>query len=430
MATGGTMKILVFEDEHVADLYPLVYLRPVFELRCGARSLLEKVRHAFAGHTVYLETRDELDAVASERHGADVVNSHQAAQPDADLLLVNAAAILTSEPASYGEREMVGCTEDGRFIWAFLKAETVKRLGAPAGIGLAQMAAEELPREVVDDVLVRYPWDLVNHNPAQIEADFGNFYTPQRKSEPLRGAAMIGPAENLYIGRDVELQPHTWLDCREGPVIVEDGALISAHTSIKGPAFIGEGTRLYEARVRGGCSFGPQCRVGGEVEQSIIHACSNKYHVGFLGHSYVGEWVNLGALTTNSDLKNDYTAVKVRLADREVDTGLLKLGAFIGDHTKTSIGTLLNTGSVIGIMCNLVAGSSVLPKHIPSFCWYFRDRISKGMGVEYAISTARAAMARRGVELTEAMVELIHHAEQMTAEQKREAVRRDRRKSR
>jgi len=424
------MKVVVFEDEHVAELYPLVYLRPVFDLRCGIFSLKEKLERKFPGVKVFFETRDELDAVAAEKYGDQMVNSHEAVRADDDLLLVNAAAILMGDASAYTQRERIRVGEDKRFIWAFLGKDTVQRIGAPACIGLAQKAAGVVPTEKVDDILIRYPWDLVHHNAKQITDDFRRYYKPARKSEPLRGAAMIGPDENLYIGENVELQPHTWIDCRGGPVILEDDVVVTAQTSIHGPTYIGPGTRLFEGRIREGCSFGPMCRVGGEVEESIIHAYSNKYHSGFLGHGYVCEWVNLGALTTNSDLKNDYSTVKLTIGSEQIDSGMLKVGSFIGDHTKTSIGTLLNTGSVIGIMCNLVAGSSVLPKYIPSFCWYLQDRISKGLGLDYALNTARSAMDRRGAKLTQAMEDLIRQTAQMTAVEKLAYVKKDRKKVR
>ncbi|MBS3764390.1 MAG: hypothetical protein KGZ25_13915, partial [Planctomycetes bacterium] len=297
-------------------------------------------------------------------------------------------------------------------------------------IGIAQQALEQLPSEKVLDILIQYPWDLVHHSPDQITSDFREYCTPQRKSDPLKGAKMIGPKENIYIGENVELQPHTWIDCREGPVMIDNGVKISAHTSVEAPAYIGTKTQIFEGKIREGCSIGPVCRVGGEVEESIIHGYSNKYHTGFLGHSYVCEWVNLGALTTNSDLKNDYSNVKLYLNGESTDSGQMKVGSFIGDHTKTSIGTMLNTGSIVGIMCNLMAGSSVLPKYIPSFCWYINDRISKGLGIKYALNTARHAMERRDVELSEATVDLIKHSEEITHEEKMKRVRKDRKKIR
>jgi len=424
------MKVVMFEDAEFADLYPLVYLRPVFGLRCGAFTLYEKVKRKFKGCTVYLETREALDAVAAETYGEDVVNARAALGGDDDILLVNAATLLTGEASAYAGAEKAACTEDGRLMWAFLKRESVEKLSAGSARELAQKASSELPRETTDDVLIRYPWDLIHNNPGQICADFAEFAdrAGQRRLDPL--VAVRGDRINLHVGEGAEVQPLTFIDCSEGPVIIDKGARIHAHTSIHGPAYIGERTELFEARIRGGCSLGPLCRVGGEVEESIIHAHSNKYHTGFLGHSYVCEWVNLGALTTNSDLKNDYSNVVVSLNGVPTDTGAIKVGSFIGDHTKTSIGAMLNTGTVVGIVCNLVGGAGVLPKYIPSFAWHVQGRFSKGLGLRQGLKTAQVAMDRRRVELTAGMRELITYVERVTRDDRMNRVRRDRKRSR
>ena len=163
-------------------------------------------------------------------------------------------------------------------------------------------------------------------------------------------------------------------------------------TRIEGPCYIGPKCILLGAKCREGMSIGPMCRVGGEVEESIIQGYSNKYHDGFLGHAYVGEWVNLGALTTNSDLKNDYSSVSVVLDGKApIDTGSTKVGSIIGDHTKTSIGTLLNTGSFVGAMALLLATGKPLPKHIPSFAWFIEGVVSKGFGKGKLYETAKTA---------------------------------------
>ncbi len=423
------MKVVVFEQDGFESLYPLTYLKAAFELRCGALTLLEKVRRKFPDTGLRLEVRDALAGVTRETYGAAVLSGSQPALPDDDLLLISAGAILTAAPETYRQAERAAATQDGDFIWAYLKADTVRGLGAGSARELAALAADRLPAEATDDILIKYPWDLVDRNPAQITADFEASYAAGAGADPGPGVAVFGEPEQLFVGQDVEVQPCTFIDCREGPVVIDDGAVVHAHSSIHGPAYIGRQARLMEARVREGTTVGPVCRVGGEIEESIIHGYANKYHTGFLGHSYVGEWVNLGAMTTNSDLKNDYSNVSVYVNGQPRDTGSMKVGSFIGDHTKTSIGTLLNTGSFVGIMCNLVAGSSVLPKYIPSFCWYLNDRIGKGLGLSYALETARAAMARRGVTLTDAMAKLIEYTEELTRPEKMEKVKRDRRKA-
>src|SRR5436190_22914514 len=152
--------------------------------------------------------------------------------------------------------------------------------------------------------------------------------------------------------------------------MIDREAVIAAFSRLEGPCYIGPQTHVLGAKIRSGTTLGPNCRIGGEVEESIIHGHSNKYHDGFLGHAYVGEWVNLGALTTNSDLKNDYSTVSVMMGGKSVDTGSTKVGSLIGDHVKTSIGTLMNTGSVVGTMAILVATGAPLPKYIPPFAWF------------------------------------------------------------
>lgn len=423
------MKIVMFEQADFDLLYPLTYLRPVFDLRCGALTLRQKVQEKFPDCELHLEVRDALVEVARDDYGAGAINNPERMEPDDSVLLTAAGAILTGAPASYADQEKLAVTEDGEFIWAYLEVDTVRELEAESAAELASHAADELHGETTEDILIKNPWDLIEHNPGQIETDFQLHYGQRAGTAPPEGVALYGEQDGLYIAESAEVQPCTFIDCREGPVVIDDDAVVHAHSSIHGPAFIGRDSQLFEARIREGTTIGPVCRVGGEVEESIIHGYANKYHTGFLGHAYVCEWVNLGALTTNSDLKNDYSTVSIYQKGQPVDTGSMKVGSFVGDHTKTSIGTMLNTGSVIGIMCNLVGGSGVLPKYIPSFAWYLNGRISKGLGRSYALDTARAAMSRRGVELTDAMVKLIEHTEELTKEDKMEKVKRDRRKA-
>src|SRR5262249_35303314 len=136
---------------------------------------------------------------------------------------------------------------------------------------------------------------------------------------------------------------------------------------IEGPSYVGSQTHVLGAKIRPGTTLGPNCRVGGEVEASIIQGHSNKYHDGFLGHSYIGEWVNLGAGTDNSDLRKDYGRVTVVVNGQSVATGRPKVGCFIGDHTRTGLGTLINTGSNIGSFCNLLPAGPLAPKYLPAF---------------------------------------------------------------
>jgi UDP-N-acetylglucosamine diphosphorylase/glucosamine-1-phosphate N-acetyltransferase len=240
-------------------------------------------------------------------------------------------------------------------------------------------------------------------------------------------SCVYGDPEAVYVAPTAEVHPMVVLDTKHGPVIVEDGAVVFPHTRIEGPGVIGPGTQIVGGKIREGCTIGPVCRVGGEVEESIIHGYSNKYHDGFLGHAYVGEWVNLGGITTNSDLKNDYSSVQVYVRGELMDSGSTKVGSFIGDHTKTSIGTYLNTGTVLGVGCNILASGGVLTlKYIPSFCWFFNNHLSKGYGLAQMIQTAKVVTSRRKRELTPEEIAVLEHVHALTKDERNEMIKKSR----
>ena len=180
-----------------------------------------------------------------------------------------------------------------------------------------------------------------------------------------------------------------------------------AHTRLEGPAFIGPDTTILGG-VLSEVSIGPVCKVRGEVECSLILGYTNKAHDGFLGHAYLGRWVNLGALTTNSDLKNNYGPVRVGGADGPVETGLMKVGCFLGDHVKTGIGTLLNTGTVVGAGSNLFGGE-MPPTYVPPFSWGNGTKLTE-FRLERFLEVATQAMGRRGMELDAEMEALLRRA--------------------
>jgi UDP-N-acetylglucosamine diphosphorylase/glucosamine-1-phosphate N-acetyltransferase len=165
-------------------------------------------------------------------------------------------------------------------------------------------------------------------------------------------------------------------------------------------------------------SIGPVCKVGGEIEGSIIHGYSNKQHSGFLGHSYLGAWVNLGAGTNTSDLKNNYSSVKVHLGSEEIDTGLQFVGLTMGDHSKSAINSVFNTGTIVGVSSN-IAGTGFPPKFVPSFSWSAPGETFTTYKVDRAIDVARKVMARRKVEFTKVDETLFRTIFEMTSEERR-----------
>lgn len=412
------MKLVIFEDDQFDRFLPLAWLRGVFELRCGAVTLAEKLGRAVGRPADALLVRDYLAPTVRRRWGSAAVNE-LAGLGGEELLLVNARVCGTGfGPPPRG----VALWRDGQLAaW-----RTTADLGGVRDYAGLVAAAGKAERGEFGGRWFGYIWDVMLASPQEITADFEAAGRRGVEGRLHEGAVVFGPAERLYVGPGAEVHPLACIDTRGGPVTLEAGVEVHPFTRIEGPCYVGPKSILLGAKLREGCSVGPMCRVGGEVEESILHGYANKYHDGFLGHAYVGEWVNLGALTTNSDLKNDYTNVSVILRGVTLDTGSPKVGSFIGDHVKTSIGTLLNTGSVVGTAAVLVATGAPLPKSIPPFAWFLNGVVSKGFGLGPLLETARTAMARRKVTLGPEDEQLLRHVYELTAEERDAQVRRAR----
>jgi UDP-N-acetylglucosamine diphosphorylase/glucosamine-1-phosphate N-acetyltransferase len=236
-------------------------------------------------------------------------------------------------------------------------------------------------------------------------------------------AALVGPAERLLIDSSARIDPLTAFDTTHGPVTVAAGAVVQAFSRLEGPCHVGPGTHVLGAKLRGGTTLGPCCRVGGEVEGSIVHGYSNKYHDGFLGHSYVGGWVNFGAGSQCSDLRHDYREVTVAAGGRVVPTGLTKVGCFVGDHAKIGLGCLLNTGTHVGPFGQLLPTGRLLPRHVPAFCETAFDRLEERDDLGALLATAALVMSRRGREMTPAHAALYRQVHASTAGERRQAIR-------
>ena len=365
------MRLCLVEDQAVSDLEPLTLTRPAFDLLLGSDTIGSKIARAFRLGPGF----PRFGAVVRP-HLEDVQRlqtPHRRQRPrlvaQGPTLVANGRWVPPAEfllPAS--SSSWVG-TCDGLPACALVGPDQSAGL-EPGGVDgwFEEVAAKARTREV-GGYWVRRPWDLVAKNADQLGHDF--FETTDRvgpTSHRLETAALIGPQKSrLSIHESARIDPYTVLDISHGPITIAAGAIVQSFTHIEGPCYIGPYTQLFRANLRGGVTLGPDCRIGGEVEETIIHGHTNKYHEGFLGHSYVGEWVNLGAMTSSSDLRNDYGEVHVPLRGDPVATGLTKVGCFLGDYTRTGMGCMLNTGTVAGVMCDLLPVGRLLPKHIPSF---------------------------------------------------------------
>lgn len=412
------MRICVFEDNKFDNLYPLTYLRVCFELKCGHTTLLEKIKRKFPDVEISFFVRDCLAKVIKKRFNGTKINEFEVLKDD--CLLINARILLIDSKLELSGNEELGIS-DGNIIYARVNKKTSELIlssGVKNFEDYLNSIKQKLPQVNSTEKLISYPWELIANNGKAIKDDF-NFLGGRIDGLFSEQSAICGDKNKVYIAKDTEIQPFVVLDTTHGPIIIDEKVKIFPFSRIEGPASIGKDSQILGAKIREGTSIGSVCRVGGEVEESIIHGYSNKYHDGFLGHSYLCEWVNIGALGTNSDLKNDYSQVQVYVKGELKDSNETKVGSFIGDHTKTSIGTFLNTGSVIGIMCNLVGSGGVLPKFIPSFIWFLNNKAYKGYGFRMMAETSKIAMSRRDIVMSEDDIELLKYVYELTKEERK-----------
>lgn len=415
------MKVLIFEDDNWKNLLPLNYIKNVFELRCGYYTLFERIDKKIKGEKG-LWVRDYISSLTKVKFNLPVNDENFIKD---DIFIINGAVVMEKEIDVSDEKIYVN--EDGTVLYGVVKKETVEKLFEGDFLNFLSKLKENLNSEKADIKFIKYPWNLIQLNPEIMENDFEEIENKNMEGDISEKAEIIN-SDKVVIKNNAKIHPFVVLDASGGPIFIDEEAEVFPFARIEGPAYIGKETQIMPgASIREGNSFGPVCRVGGEVEESIFHSYSNKYHDGFIGHSYIGEFVNLGGLTTNSDLKNDYSNVTVYLNGKPVNTGDLKIGSFIGDHTKTSIGTLLNTGTIAGLMCNITAGG-ILPKYFPSFTWYINGKFMKGTGLEMALQTAKKVMARRKREMAKEEEDVIRKVYEMTEAERKEYIKRSRKK--
>lgn len=244
------------------------------------------------------------------------------------------------------------------------------------------------------------PWELFTKIPALIEEDLKVFLEIKKWKEKFKVKSnnyyIHGKSKNLFIHPSAVVFPNVVFDVTSGPIIIGKNVRITPFSYIEGPTFIANYSSIDNARITGGCIIGQTCRIGGEVENSIIESYTNKHHEGFLGHSYLGSWVNMGALATTSDLKNNYSIVDISIGTKKISTETIKFGSIIGDFSKIAIGVMLNTGTVIDVCSNIIKKEA--NGYIPPFTWikpYNKYRL------DTLLQDSKRIMARRNVEMLE-----------------------------
>ena len=424
-----TVNIAVYEDAAWTRLIPLVYTRPACQLICGMTDLLRRVadlvseRDRESGRsdsgTVPIPAADESEAARPAIWCREMLKSALVEElPNAvnepiaaDTLLLNGRGLWLELPETMpGDPAWVGTDERGEIVCILADEQLANRLTPEVLLDaeLSHTVLESLPRREIASGCVRlldWPWDFVNANEAAIRADW------ERRAE--FSAAVLGRVHSgthllgngsIHIGIDSEIKPSVVIDAEKGPVWIGDNVTVLPHCYIEGPAFIGDGTLVQPgAIIHAGTTIGRRCKVGGEIESSIIHGLSNKQHNGFLGHSYIGMWVNIAADCINSDLKNTYGPVRVPIGGQDVDTGCQFVGMFMGDHSKAGINVSFPTGAVIGFCSNVMTSRS--PKCVPSFTWIDGDERSS-YETERGIEVAGKVMRRRQHVMTDAQKQL------------------------
>lgn len=387
---------LVLVDPPSRSFWPLAATRPVAELLAGTRTF----------RTRWADRVGEPDALLCEpsvvgaalRSGAETVRNRWPDSSSGWRVALSTWVPPQGDPFGVEPAEL---RLDDRVVgW---------RLGPDQAAAVAdgeatpeacrdRLAELDLPVRETGGLVVESIWGTMAANGELLRLDAVEFAGGDALAavDPI---VLLGETGDLRVGVDASVGPFALLDTRDGPIVLDRGARIEAHATVRGPAYVGPDSVILGGEVSGS-SIGPRCKIRGELEETIVQGFSNKAHDGFVGHSVLGQWVNLGADTVTSDLKNTYGPVRVGGPEGHVDTGLLKVGAFLGDHVKTGIGTLLTTGARIGVGTHLFGGREVSPAWLPHFSWY--DGTGRvPVRWEPFERTTEKAMARRDRSLSE-----------------------------
>jgi UDP-N-acetylglucosamine diphosphorylase / glucose-1-phosphate thymidylyltransferase / UDP-N-acetylgalactosamine diphosphorylase / glucosamine-1-phosphate N-acetyltransferase / galactosamine-1-phosphate N-acetyltransferase len=393
------MYIILFEDELVEQLYPATLGRPAFGISCGSYRLIdlasrlgEELRAIVRPHLRGVLAADCAELVAPfepRRHSALFVNARMVA---AVSVIERLKTLIDSGRSTIVRR--------GNSIAAALVGpeHALPSIDCTAGELTAWCEGLQLEPVEMELPLIEYPHELIRWN-MQILAE--------NLADRISHGDYREIADGVFAAPGVRLGQYCVTDAAKGPIVLEQDAVVGPLCYLNGPLHIGARSRVIEhAAIKDFVTLGHTCKIGGEVEATIIEPFTNKQHHGFLGHSYVGSWVNLGAGTSNSDLKNTYGTVSMEYRGGKVDTGMQLLGCVIGDYAKTAINTSIFTGKSVGV-CSMVYG--YVTTNVPSFANYARSFGQMTESPPEVMIAAQARMfKRRNIEQRSCDVQLIH----------------------
>ena len=376
--------IILFDDESREQMLPLSYTRPVAEIRTGIFTIRERWERLLKGKASYITSEYLADRYPMHIEDDNIVIN--------GALMPNDRLVRLMEQMEPNEALM----DQGNLIAARLNSKQFEHL-------LHEESIEEISGiELVDTPFIHlaYPWDLFLFLRATIEYDF-DLITHGRTSQSIPSNNQVISPDAIFLEEGAHVTCSI-LNAQSGPIYIGKNAQVMEGSVIRGPVTIGEGSIVkMGSKIYGPTAIGPDCRVGGELKEVVMLGHSNKAHDGFLGNSIIGEWCNLGAGTTVSNLKNNYS--NVRMWDHTTqsmrDTGLQFLGMVMGDHSKAGIQSMFNTGTMVGVACNIF-GEGFPPKFIPSFSWGGASGLVPHR-MEEAMETATRVMARRDITFGE-----------------------------
>jgi UDP-N-acetylglucosamine diphosphorylase/glucosamine-1-phosphate N-acetyltransferase len=374
------MNYILFDDYSWQNLLPLTYTKPVSEIRIGILTITEKWQN-------YLNTKISF-------HPQEYLSKKYSLLMEEDNVFINGKVCPNKELVEQIKSLKVNSgIKKGNELIAY-RGNSISKL---KDIDTLNSSIEIN----IDYISVKNTWDIFSYNGDAIKADF-ELLTKNKTSIKLSlSNTIIGDIKDVFLEEGAVVEAAI-LNTKTGPIYIGKDSEIMEGSVVRGPFALCEHSTLkLSTKVYGPSTIGPHCKVGGEINNSVVFGYSNKAHDGFIGNSVIGEWCNLGADTNNSNLKNNYGSVKLYnyVNHKQVDTGLQFCGLIMGDHSKCGINTMFNTGTVVGVGANIFGGGFP-PTHIPSFSWGGADEM-----VEYKfdkmIETANKVFDRRGLKVSE-----------------------------
>ncbi|MCF7824731.1 MAG: hypothetical protein K9N35_11225 [Candidatus Marinimicrobia bacterium] len=383
--------LILFEPENLASFGPMTLLRSVGDLRYGIYSNIERAQRMFPDATLHQWIRPVLAADQHTRYPEIAVN--QDIGTDGGIFL-NAAIPAWMYPLALELLEnesQAAVIKNGILIAA--KSNSTSTFTRSFHKELKQLKSIKIDEDEFLD-LPSWIWDYLDQIRGAIEFDLQYWNAENESLSRINSGISTLGEKHIYVHNTAQISNFVQLDASQGPIVIGKDCQIGPFCTLEGPLFIGNRSTIKPSTSIRTSVIGGVCNLGGEIKGSIIHPYSNKSHSGFLGDSILGSWVNLGADSSCSNLKNNYQPIKVSWDGNNYDTNRQFLGAIIGDHSKTAIGVRLNTGTLVGPFCNIFE-ADFPPRALPSFSW--------GNGthdLDKAIQTAQRVMNRRGHTLS------------------------------